>query len=89
MIRTLCIAAAMAVAAGESQAATLQFELTCEFSGSGFNPTGSSPWGTATLVDVVPGQVQSPLPPAAWAGVSGLAIVGGVVHMRRRRTAKV
>lgn len=221
MIRTMCMAAAMAVAAGASQAATLQFELTREFSGSGFNPTGSSPWGTATFVDVVPGQVQLtlarssnmtsgefirswffnldpaispsalsitqnsgpvataleaatdayradggpfmdirlsfatsgaqrfdgdfatavftfsaagltaesfrqfglgagnspngllhaahiqgipgdgsawttggevilvPLPPAAWAGVSGLAIVGGVVHMRRRRTAKV
>ncbi len=54
----MCLAAAIAVAAGASQAATLQFELTREFSGSGFNPSGSAPWGTATFVDVVPGQVQ-------------------------------
>lgn len=59
MIRHLmCAATALAVVAGSSQAETIQFELTREFSSSGFDPSGPSPWGTATFTDVVPGQVQ-------------------------------
>jgi hypothetical protein len=45
-------------------------------------PGDGSAWTTGGEVVIVP------LPPAAWAGLSGLAIAGGVVHVRRRRAAK-
>src|SRR5262245_61195423 len=34
-----------------ARSAVVEFQLTSEFSGSGFNPSGPSPWGTARFED--------------------------------------
>ncbi|HEX2839408.1 MAG TPA: hypothetical protein VHN77_14925 [Phycisphaerales bacterium] len=56
-ITSLSAVAALALAAA-ANAATVSFTLTSEFSGSGFNPTGPSPWGTATFTDTGANTVQ-------------------------------
>jgi hypothetical protein len=55
--RILSAVGALALAAA-SQAATVSFDLTSEFSGSGFNPSGPAPWGTATFTDTGADTVQ-------------------------------
>ncbi len=66
-IRTLSALGALALAAA-SQAATVSFNLTNEFSGSGVNPSGPSPWGVASFTDTGANTVQLTLSRATTMG---------------------